>query len=119
MGRMLDFCKQPITCGMNLDTGNTFIAGQDPPEFLKRFVDRVSHVHVKDVSESLATATRGSAGRHRHQPLRPGRRGQRRKHQEVPGPAGDQLPRGLEHGVRRPRRPDDRALAGLDAQDAG
>jgi len=58
MARMLDFCKSPYL-RMNLDTGNTFIAGQDPVEFLKRFIDRVSHVHVKDVSESLAASVRG------------------------------------------------------------
>jgi len=58
MGRMLDFCKSPYL-RMNMDTGNTYIAGQDPVEFLKPFVDRVSHVHVKDVSETLAAATRG------------------------------------------------------------
>ncbi len=44
---------------MNFDTGNTFISGQDPVEFLWRFRDRVSHLHVKDVSESLAKAVRG------------------------------------------------------------
>lgn len=44
---------------MNMDTGNTFIAGQDPVAFLKRFLTRISHVHVKDVSESLARAVRG------------------------------------------------------------
>jgi sugar phosphate isomerase/epimerase len=44
---------------MNMDTGNTFIAGQDPVAFLRRFVHKVSHVHVKDVSESLAAAVRG------------------------------------------------------------
>ena len=58
MGRMLDFCQSPYL-RMNMDTGNTFIAGQDPVAFLKQFIDRVSHVHVKDVSESLASATRG------------------------------------------------------------
>jgi len=58
MARMLDFCKSP-QLRMNMDTGNTFISGQDPVEFLKRFVDRVSHVHVKDVSESLAASVRG------------------------------------------------------------
>jgi len=26
---------------------------------MKRFIDRVSHVHIKDVSESLAAAVRG------------------------------------------------------------
>lgn len=44
---------------LNLDTGNTFIAGQDPVAFCGRFLDRISHVHVKDVSASLAAAVRG------------------------------------------------------------
>jgi inosose dehydratase len=44
---------------LNMDTGNTFIAGQDPADFLARFLPRVSHVHVKDVSESLARSLRG------------------------------------------------------------
>jgi inosose dehydratase len=59
MARMLDFCDSPCL-GMNMDTGNTFIAGQDPVAFLKRFIDRVKHVHIKDVSESLAAAVRGN-----------------------------------------------------------
>jgi len=58
MAEMLGFCDSP-RLGMNMDTGNTFIAGQDPVAFLRRFVDRVRHVHVKDVSESLAAAARG------------------------------------------------------------
>ena len=58
MARMLSFCDSPCL-RMNMDTGNTFIAGQDPVAFLRQFVDRVSHVHVKDVSESLAAAVRG------------------------------------------------------------
>ena len=44
---------------MNFDTGNTFIAGQDPVAFLDRFKHKVSHVHVKDVSQSLAASMRG------------------------------------------------------------
>ena len=58
MEKMLDFCNSPYL-RMNMDTGNTFIAGQDPTAFLKRFIDRISHVHIKDVSESLAAAARG------------------------------------------------------------
>jgi sugar phosphate isomerase/epimerase len=58
MERMLRFVDSPYL-RMNMDTGNTFIAGQDPVEFLKRFIHKVSHVHIKDVSESLARATRG------------------------------------------------------------
>jgi sugar phosphate isomerase/epimerase len=58
LGRMLNFCDSPWL-RLNLDTGNTFIAGQDPPAFLGRFIDRLNHVHVKDVSPSLAAASRG------------------------------------------------------------
>ncbi len=58
MARMLEFCDSKYL-RMNMDTGNTFIAGQDPVAFLKRFIGRVSHVHIKDVSESLAAAVRG------------------------------------------------------------
>ena len=59
MAKMLDFCDSKYL-RMNMDTGNTFIAGQDPVAFCKRFIDRVNHVHVKDVSESLAAAVRGN-----------------------------------------------------------
>lgn len=58
MARMLDFCKSPYL-RMNFDTGNTFIAGRDPAAFLGRFIGRTSHVHVKDVSPSLAASNRG------------------------------------------------------------
>jgi len=58
MAQMLEFCDSPYL-RMNMDTGNTFIAGQDPVAFLQRFVNKVAHVHVKDVSESLAAAMRG------------------------------------------------------------
>jgi len=58
MDRMLKFCDSPYL-RLNLDTGNTFIAGQDPVAFLGRFIGRLNHVHVKDVSSSLAAATRG------------------------------------------------------------
>ena len=58
MQQMLAFSGSPFL-RMNMDTGNTFIAGRDPVEFLQRFIDRVDHVHVKDVSESLAAAVRG------------------------------------------------------------
>jgi sugar phosphate isomerase/epimerase len=58
MDRMLRFCDSPYL-RMNMDTGNTYIAGQDPADFLARFLDRVDHVHIKDVSPSLAAAARG------------------------------------------------------------
>jgi inosose dehydratase len=58
MAQMLEFCDSPYL-GMNMDTGNTYIAGRDPVAFCERFKKRVTHVHVKDVSQSLAKAARG------------------------------------------------------------
>jgi sugar phosphate isomerase/epimerase len=46
---------------INFDTGNTFIAGNDPVEFLKAVRKYVNHVHVKDVSQELADAARGKS----------------------------------------------------------
>jgi len=56
--QMLAFADSP-RLRMNFDTGNTFIAGQDPVAFCQRFLDKISHVHIKDVSEALAEALRG------------------------------------------------------------
>ncbi|MCP4787594.1 MAG: sugar phosphate isomerase/epimerase [Fuerstiella sp.] len=58
VSQMLDFVDSPLL-RMNLDTGNSFIAGRDPVAFCSRFIDRIAHVHIKDVSESLAAAARG------------------------------------------------------------
>jgi sugar phosphate isomerase/epimerase len=58
VGRMLAFVDSP-NLRMNFDTGNTFIAGQDPVRFCERFIDKISHVHIKDVSETLAESMRG------------------------------------------------------------
>ncbi len=58
MEKMLAFVDSPYL-RMNMDTGNTFIAGQDPVSFLQKFKNKVSHVHIKDVSESLAKSLRG------------------------------------------------------------
>jgi len=58
MEKMLAFADSPFL-RMNMDTGNTFIAGQDPVAFLQKFKHKVSHVHIKDVSASLAASLRG------------------------------------------------------------
>ncbi|MGD8240166.1 MAG: sugar phosphate isomerase/epimerase [Armatimonadota bacterium] len=58
MAEMLAFCDSPFLA-LNMDTGNTYIAGQDPVAFCDRFKEKITHVHVKDVSESLAAAARG------------------------------------------------------------
>lgn len=59
MEELLSFTDSPYL-RLNMDTGNTFIAGQDPVSFLERFKSKVSHVHIKDVSESLCSAMRGA-----------------------------------------------------------
>jgi inosose dehydratase len=56
--KMLEFSKSRYF-GVNFDTGNSFISGQDPVAFLKRVIGRVNHVHIKDVSKSLADTVRG------------------------------------------------------------
>lgn len=58
LAQMLEFCDSPFL-GLNLDTGNSYIAGQDPVEFCRRFREKIRHVHIKDVSASLAAAARG------------------------------------------------------------
>lgn len=58
MAEMLASVDSPYL-QMNLDTGNTFIAGQDPVAFAEQFQDRIGHIHIKDVSASLAEAARG------------------------------------------------------------
>jgi sugar phosphate isomerase/epimerase len=44
---------------MNFDTGNTFISGLDPLDYMKRFRKYITHAHIKDVSAGLAAAVRG------------------------------------------------------------
>ena len=39
----------PEELGVNFDTGNCFLAGNDPVEYLRQVADRVVHVHVKDI----------------------------------------------------------------------
>ena len=58
LSEMLAFSDSPFL-RLNLDTGNVFIAGQNPVAFVKRFLNRVDHLHLKDVSPSLAAAARG------------------------------------------------------------
>lgn len=58
LAEMLSFSDSPYL-GLNMDIGNVFIAGHDPVRFVEMFHDRITHVHVKDVSESLATESQG------------------------------------------------------------
>jgi len=42
----------PDELGVNFDTGNSFLAGNDPVAYLRDVAARVIHVHVKDIPES-------------------------------------------------------------------
>jgi sugar phosphate isomerase/epimerase len=58
--RMLNFFDSPWL-RFNLDTGNTFIAGGNPVDFLKRFLPKLNYMHIKDVSRELAATDRGES----------------------------------------------------------
>lgn len=44
---------------VNYDTGNTFLAGNDPVEFLEAIAEHVIHVHAKDIAYEHAKEERG------------------------------------------------------------
>jgi sugar phosphate isomerase/epimerase len=58
LDRMLHFFDTPWL-RFNLDTGNTFIAGGNPVDFLQRFLPKLNYMHIKDVSQALAARLRG------------------------------------------------------------
>jgi inosose dehydratase len=51
MEELLNALGHPDTLGICLDTGNSWIGGADPVEYVKRFPDRIKHVHWKDLGE--------------------------------------------------------------------
>jgi inosose dehydratase len=109
MEKMLGFCDSPYL-RLNMDTGNTFIAGQDPLAFLKRFLKKVSHVHVKGCPRR--------ADRNCGKPVRFGRRGERGKYPRLPGDfARCRLRWRAEHRMRRPGRAHDRKITRLAPKD--
>ncbi|MDZ7607497.1 MAG: sugar phosphate isomerase/epimerase [Cyclobacteriaceae bacterium] len=54
MERLFDKCHSPAL-GANLDTGNLWLGGGDPLEFIKIFGDKIEHVHWKDLGEEFRT----------------------------------------------------------------
>lgn len=45
--------------GINFDTGNSYLAGQDPIKWLEQVLDRLVHVHAKDISIQQSEDERG------------------------------------------------------------
>jgi sugar phosphate isomerase/epimerase len=45
--------------GINFDTGNSYLSGEDPLEWLGAVADRLVHLHAKDISVEQSTDERG------------------------------------------------------------
>ena len=45
--------------GINFDTGNSYLCGHDPLAWLERVMDRLVHLHAKDISVEQSGAERG------------------------------------------------------------
>jgi inosose dehydratase len=54
MEKLIDFCNAD-SLGLNLDTGNLWLGGGDPVEFVLKFGSKIEHVHWKDMPEELIT----------------------------------------------------------------
>ena len=58
LDRIYDLVDNPAI-GINFDTGNSYIGGQDPYVWLERVKDRLVHLHGKDISIEQSDAERG------------------------------------------------------------
>ncbi len=59
LDRIARLVKSPAI-GINFDTGNAFLCGHDPYKWLKRVVERLVHLHAKDISvAAVGSAERG------------------------------------------------------------
>lgn len=58
LDRIYNLVKSPVI-GINFDTGNSFLSGQDPLVWLDHVVTRLVHLHAKDISVQQADAERG------------------------------------------------------------
>lgn len=56
--RICQLVKSPAVA-INFDTGNAYLAGQDPYTWLEKVRDRVVHVHAKDITVQQSDAERG------------------------------------------------------------
>jgi sugar phosphate isomerase/epimerase len=58
MLRILELYDSPWL-KVNFDTGNSYLAGEDPYEFLEAVKEKVVHVHAKDITRTQSEAERG------------------------------------------------------------
>jgi sugar phosphate isomerase/epimerase len=57
LDRIYALVKSPAI-GINFDTGNSYLCGHDPLKWLARVVDRLVHLHAKDISDEQSSAER-------------------------------------------------------------
>jgi inosose dehydratase len=50
--RVLDACASPAL-GLNLDTGNLWLGGGNPVDYVRRFGSKIEHVHWKDLPAEM------------------------------------------------------------------
>ncbi len=58
LDRIYKLVKSPAI-GINFDTGNSYLAGQDPYKWCEHVVTRLVHLHAKDISIEHSQAERG------------------------------------------------------------
>ena len=57
--RIMDLAGSPAV-GSNFDTGNSYLGGQDPYDWLEKVKHRLVHLHAKDISIEQSDAERGT-----------------------------------------------------------
>ena len=50
--KLLDLCNSDALA-LNLDTGNLWLGGENPVDYVNRFKDKIEHVHWKDMPEEF------------------------------------------------------------------
>ena len=58
LDRIQGLAKSPAI-GINFDTGNSYLGGEDPIRWLTRVKDRLVHLHAKDISVQQSDKERG------------------------------------------------------------
>jgi sugar phosphate isomerase/epimerase len=58
LDRIYKLVKNPAI-GINFDTGNSYLAGENPYKWLERVVGRLVHLHAKDISIQQSSSERG------------------------------------------------------------
>ena len=58
LDRICGLAKSPAV-GVNFDTGNSYLGGQDPLQWLTHVKDRLVHLHAKDISVRQSESERG------------------------------------------------------------